>query len=636
MGLQARQITRRYDAVLAFDLLALFLMTMGNGFATEVPLPRQRGIQIPGPFADPLPLSLAARTLFAALQPAPYLALWMALFLTITKDAVAVVVVVPLWSAAGLCGIALGKWTRTLLAGFRMARLGWIGMLLLLGGIYLAYLAPLLSKTDVRVPGLETCGRALLARDFWVLGVVAAFALVLGGLAWAAVRAAERVSFDRLDPLTGGRIERRSSAAKLDVARVEAVLRKREPGRWLTTLYLCILLLAGAAFVIVRQFDASSDKAIDAASPLFGIMIAQFGFILGTARAHRSIARDVAARPLLGSLPMAPRDTLSGKTRQLRLQLVPLALPLFLVLASARHPLATSLVWRAPIAAAALALYAEAAIAVAFLSSGLGAQTPRQAMVSLDAFLVAGPFLGALLSRNPAQALLSLACLAALTFEARRSAKRALSWVDDPEQTTETPTWRALLVLAGFQATQALTASLLALFLRADVAAGGAYAAAAAALVLLTLQGRPVPEGAHVRPAYLLVGAFSGLLTGGAAIGYLAWLRRCGFVIETPAIPLALAVVAVAAAPIAEELFFRGWLQRSIASELPAARARWAPVITALAFAAIHPAISFAPVLVLGLATGALYARTKTVHAGVFAHLAHNSVAVMAPLLVGS
>jgi hypothetical protein len=38
------------------------------------------------------------------------------------------------------------------------------------------------------------------------------------------------------------------------------------------------------------------------------------------------------------------------------------------------------------------------------------------------------------------------------------------------------------------------------------------------------------------------------------------------------------------------------------------------------------------PVLLPGLATGALFAKTRTLHAGI---LAHNGVAIMAPLLVG-
>jgi hypothetical protein len=37
----------------------------------------------------------------------------------------------------------------------------------------------------------------------------------------------------------------------------------------------------------------------------------------------------------------------------------------------------------------------------------------------------------------------------------------------------------------------------------------------------------------------------------------------------------------------------------------------------------------------LGLATGAVFAKTRTLHEGILAHLAHNGIAVVAPLLVG-
>src|SRR4029077_19688911 len=123
-------------------------------------------------------------------------------------------------------------------------------------------------------------------------------------------------------------------------------------------------------------------------------------------------------------------------------------LPLALALALVPDPVASDLVWRIPIGAVALVVYADAAVAVAFLAHGLGAQSPRQVTISLESFLVAGAFFGALMAARLPAALLSLACLVAVRCEAHRSAARALEWLDDGEEGT--PTWRALLVLAAF------------------------------------------------------------------------------------------------------------------------------------------------------------------------------------------
>jgi len=87
-----------------------------------------------------------------------------------------------------------------------------------------------------------------------------------------------------------------------------------------------------------------------------------------------------------------------------------------------------------------------------------------------------------------------------------------------------------------------------------------------------------------------------------------------------------LAVVGVA--PIVEERFFRGWLQPALETTLGSGRRYWAPVLTGLAFAAAHPAYSFAPVLVLGLLNGLLMLRFRSLSACVVAHAVHNALAL--------
>jgi membrane protease YdiL (CAAX protease family) len=89
--------------------------------------------------------------------------------------------------------------------------------------------------------------------------------------------------------------------------------------------------------------------------------------------------------------------------------------------------------------------------------------------------------------------------------------------------------------------------------------------------------------------------------------------------------------MAIGLAPLAEEIFFRGWLYSCIEDELAASnRKRWlGPLISAFAFAAVHPPLSFVPVFVLGLVASLLFARTRALGPGIVAHLFHNGLAVL-------
>jgi membrane protease YdiL (CAAX protease family) len=635
MGRQAVDHARPLAGAVAWDLVGVAFMSMGQGFMTELPLPQQRGLLLLGPVLEPLPVSLGARLTAAVVQPAAFLVFWAPLFLVLTGGPGVLVLLVPFWVAAVLWGIALGKALRTILPAPRVAKLGWIGILTLVLGIQLPNSVMLLAKVRCPIPLVAWTARAALAHDAVRLGASALGAALVGALAVLLLSRAERVSFDRVGALTPGRVARLAKQ-RLDMAGVERLLARREPTRWMGRLVWVLVVLFSGFFVFAARGPRVSAEDLDMLGSGFALPILQFAFLLATIGASRAVARDVLARPLLGGLPVTPKDTLAGKARHLRRQILPLALPFVIALLVAGPGVAlhAKMLWRAPAILLALALYAEASVAVAFLTTGLGAPGGGGALRSLDTFLVAVPFLGAALGPTLLASALSLACLAAVTFEARRSARRALSWVDDPEEARETPTWRVLLVLAGFMVTESLAGSLLALFLPPEIAASVAYVLAALVLALLTLQGRPRPAPAPVGVGALALGFAGGLLTGGAGLGYLAILRSHGVLEEVPVPPLAFGVVAVVAAPLAEELFFRGWLQPTIAGELPARRVGWAPMITALVFAAAHPPLSFLPVLMLGLVTGVLFARTKTIHAGVLAHVAHNAVAVGIPVVI--
>jgi membrane protease YdiL (CAAX protease family) len=134
------------------------------------------------------------------------------------------------------------------------------------------------------------------------------------------------------------------------------------------------------------------------------------------------------------------------------------------------------------------------------------------------------------------------------------------------------------------------------------------------------------------RPLWIGVGGACGLVSGALALGYLQLLKRLGVSLPevSGASRIAIGVMAVGLAPLAEEIFFRGWLFPCIEDELSPGRRRWlAPLICAFAFAAVHPPLSFVPVFALGVVTSLLFARTRALGPAIAAHLFHNGLAVL-------
>lgn len=88
--------------------------------------------------------------------------------------------------------------------------------------------------------------------------------------------------------------------------------------------------------------------------------------------------------------------------------------------------------------------------------------------------------------------------------------------------------------------------------------------------------------------------------------------------------PLLLAQVVIVG-PILEELFFRGFLQRALASVFGAAGGI---AFGALLFAAVHDAPARVPVFVVGLALGAIAARTGSIWPAALAHCIFNGAQI--------
>ena len=298
--------------------------------------------------------------------------------------------------------------------------------------------------------------------------------------------------------------------------------------------------------------------------------------------------------------------------------------------------------WRVVATFLTIAVVSDAAVSVAFLTTGLGAQARaaggQASPFQLETLLLMLPLFGVATAPNPWSAAVSIGCLALLRAEGRRAALACVQWIDDAEDFERIPqVWRALVVLASFQAWQMLAAQLLGLTsISPALATALAYAVSAVALVALTSYERRRLAAISFRPArtwLVALGPVGGLASGGLALGYQWTLRHFG--VQLPDIAAvgwerwALGAAIVVAAPFAEEYFFRGWLQDAIGRE-HSQRGRWFALgVTAFAFAAVHPPLSFVPVLVLGLVAGGLYATSRSVTPAIVAHAVHNLLVLL-------
>jgi membrane protease YdiL (CAAX protease family) len=132
----------------------------------------------------------------------------------------------------------------------------------------------------------------------------------------------------------------------------------------------------------------------------------------------------------------------------------------------------------------------------------------------------------------------------------------------------------------------------------------------------------------------LLLGAAGGLGLGLFAHGYLAVLQHIPAgaeiirksqeqIAKIPNLKISYAVMAVGFAPFAEEYLFRGLLFRALDREWGG----WRAVIGSAAFFAIyHPALSWPPVVLLGIANALVFKKTGRLAPAVVLHMVYNAV----------
>ncbi|HYP88083.1 MAG TPA: CPBP family intramembrane glutamic endopeptidase, partial [Polyangiaceae bacterium] len=609
---------------------------LATTFALELPSARMPTQALKSELLEMLPLSRLSKLVLVLAQASLTLPVAVGLSTTLhlqmapaSSLAGAVLLAALLFTVFGLLGSCTGKCVRLALSAYRASRLSWLSSLPMMGGVLLLQLAPTLERLP-RPPFGDALGRALVGRDVsQACGVLGAIALFLG----AAFFRLER-GYELAEPVRPGPTPSAFTRG-VDLARLERVLNRREPGG---AFQLPFAAFFSAAIIGILCWKLPQHDEGRLVWSFAALIVLQLTSTIGMQRATRGATRDMLARPLLGALPIAPSDTLRSKASALTRSLLLVASPIVLVLGAGygSRPLFTELWWRVVTALWAVAIYASAATYVAFLTAGLGSTRPRGGVFgSLESFLLAIPFASALFAPGPASAAISLLTLGALTFEARRAALGTIDWLDDPAREHATEVWKALVVFGGFQGTQLLTQQL-ALAFGGDLPKTAkllvAYSVAALALWLMTQRAQET-GAPQLLPRLAPLGLVAGALSAGCAWLYLRVLGESAaegatpFEVHGASAALTLVFVIAVVAPIVEERFFRGWLQPALEGAL-GGRRYLAPLFTALAFAAAHPAYSFVPVLVLGLLNGFLMLRFRSLSACILAHALHNAFAL--------
>ena len=620
-----------------WSVLGVGLFALSISLALELPLPRTATLPLKSELLEMLPLSRASKLLLGLAQAFLALLFSLGLVVSVQRELApegstfgSISLAIALFVAFALAGACLGKLLRLRLSPYRASRLSWASTVSMLLGMLLLQLAPSHQLLPTPPFGLEL-GQALLGQGVWTMaGKLGLVSLLLGAACFRLERSQELSEPVRPDA-TASAFEGGSA----DMRTLEHVLTRREPGGRFQTLF-ALGFHAAYVLALTHLLREQVPNARFFWNTIV-VMTLQLTSQVGMQRASRSATRDMLARPLLGSLPLAPSATLAAKSAALRRTLLLIAAPLGLSLAAGYWQRAwlPELAWRTAFSLLAVGIYASTACYVAFLTAGLGSTRPRGgAFGSLESFLVIIPFASVLFAAGPGSAALALLTLAALTFEARRAAHGTIEWLDDPEREHATEVWKALVVFGAFQGAQVLAQQLTSLFSGAVSASArllGAYVLAAAALWLMTEREQETSRPAQ-RAKLAPLGLAAGALSGAFAWLYLHLLQpvapeAANLRIHGVTEGVLLAVTIVGVAPLVEERFFRGWLQPALENVL-GARRYLAPLLTALAFAAAHPAYSFAPVLVLGLVNGFLMLRFRSLSACVVAHAVHNALAL--------
>jgi membrane protease YdiL (CAAX protease family) len=631
----------RNRAAFAWHVLGIVLIGLGSGAQKAAAALQVRGMRNDA-FLDALPLTTLARlglqladgSFVVLLTPViPLAGLQVQGQLGMASAFAAGLLSVLAYVTSFVVGQALVAWARALGPASTARRSGFtaIGLTLLGFALLIAPVGALLDEHPNRITIAIT--RWWLAGGSGTLALYAA-AGVLTLTAYQALLSAQRVGFDHVEPQ--GPAPRALSGSPTRHA-LEWHMMLRQGGKALVIAVSVALLLFGQ--LLLRRAAAATIQVL---MPLVAGFTVYLGALQTIGQAGRAARGDLLARPFLAALPLSPHQVTEGKAQALRKFLIPVLLMLALMSGYCALNGATGWVYRLLLALGALYIAVDGAVSIAFLSHGVGVAgvAGGQVSSSFSTQLLLMPLLATVLAIDGWAATVAFIAVVAVTWESKRAAAMSVRWLDDSDDALEreTTVWRALLAATGFFAVQAMGLRLLALF---EVPAGYtlaiAFGASALVLVLLTWRNAARFERPRFVPSHVGWWAL-GALAGGAS-GYLA--RSLAGVLRGSADAepssfstgeaIAVFVTLVVMAPLAEEYFFRGWLQKAIEKDLPAKAKRWAFALGAFAFALAHVGSYGLPQLVLGLCAGALYAAGGGLWPAILAHAMHNGVVLLWP-----
>jgi membrane protease YdiL (CAAX protease family) len=629
-----RDVSRLSLGILAWRMLGVLLTAFGWGLSKGAVQLRRRGVRDDA-FLDALPLTALARLSLTMIEPLLMLPVPLALPLAAASargDYTAESWLAIVWSPLAflvsfVAGHATSSWLRAL-SPPRVAR----------SGAYAGEFVLFISALGVGAPiawfwSKRWDERALPLARAWLDPAGAQRVMYLALLACsvvscAALAAAERFGIDRVNAIVQAP---KPAGHARDRAWLERAMLLRQGGRTLLVVFGAFVI--GAIGVLASLARAWPQVLhVGAALALF------LGATQAIQHALRAAGNDLSARAFLSALPMQPHLVLDGKSNALRLLGMPFLVLLALLTGFAATRLGLSLTYRMLLATAGLWIVMESAPSVAFLSFGVGAPSygAESSGFALQVLLL--PLTAIFAAPSAWSATLAVLCLLAIAWQARRAAHRSVRWLDDPADDVERAThvWRALLALGLFYATQALLFQLLSM-LKLPTGYVFAGTVGVSGLLLAALFWRNaarldrrqlLPERASWWLLALLGGVASGLLA-------LQFLRHLPEPITHANLGsasgewVAQFISLVLIAPVVEESFFRGWLQKAIAADLAPKHRRWAFVMAALAFALAHVGTYGAPQLVLGLIAGGLFAGGGGLGPSMLAHACHNAVVLL-------
>jgi ABC-2 type transport system permease protein len=294
-------------------------------------------------------------------------------------------------------------------------------------------------------------------------------------------------------------------------------------------------------------------------------------------------------------------------------------------------------------------IYAFIAVALGVFGSNPLEQQQNQKVKPAYVYLymtLAGLYVYAVVTPNLQQRVIFMVLTALLALALWQKARDQLPYLLDPDASPppRVSTSDGLIAAMVFFVVQTIATVIL-------VGRGGRVHGAAV-LVAFTIAGaltyllmrsvyaraktREVPRMHGIAPGEAARAVLSGVGAGAVAMAYLWALDAGGVLREVAREQLAfidlgwwILPLALVAAPLFEEFIFRGLifggLRRSF-GPWPAMAA------SAALFAIMHPAVSMAPVFVLGLVAAWLYDRTRSLLAPMLAHAAYNACVVGAQM----